>query len=142
MDIPQSNADKGILETEGEWTLQERDREVQRLRIKNAKLRLKLRVQQNMPRRAYTVRSDRKLHIASLRRRRNVAKFAQKPQRDELASSVLVDALCNMTPIVSVLSSLDSDDTRARIQDTGTQQNMQAEFGHITLRKTLMSHLA
>ncbi|KAE9977900.1 hypothetical protein EG328_001773 [Venturia inaequalis] len=81
----------------------EDDKQLQRRKVKNAKRRLKLRMQQTLPRHASKARPDHQLHITKLRRLRNAANKAPPEPRKEDFSSAL-DALIGITPVVSAFS--------------------------------------
>lgn len=137
MENPQSNADEAVnqlRENEASQMLTKNDKEVQRLRIKNAKLRLKLQVQRNVPRRAFVARPKRQLQIASLRRGRNIAKATGKPRTDEFASPAL-EALYKMAPTVSAFCSR-AQSAQAMVQFTEAREIMPSRTGDATLVKT------
>lgn len=142
METSQTNADESANQPHRNEATQlmlltENDNEVQRLRIKNAKLRLKLQVQQNRHRGAFIACQKRQLDrrrngaVAVRRPRRDeFASVARKPQNDEFGSPALdaLNALVSMTPVVSALSSGGRD-----AQFTEVQDNMQARNGDIAL---------
>lgn len=107
----------------------EHDKEVQQLRIKNARLKLKLRMQKTLPRRASTARPERQSHTTSLRRRRNIIKPVQKPQKNEFSSAL--DALGGITPVVSPFSSW-GQGAQSTFQFAETQEHLPAGTGNAT----------